>query len=207
MYNNNTLFAMEQLEKELLSILRSRQKEEQKILTLLIAAFPEQKSDIYQEYDRVIEQEFDIKVEMADSHIRIKLPAIMHRKQEYMCRLLYEQTLIRKLDDFRRKHDWKEIKYSSIIFEHVVCDFHNMPDNDNYNQSESKEILDAILLSGLIAKDNGTHCSISNITTIKEGDAPFTYVHLIDVESDKDFSIECSIRKESFEINRNYIIR
>ena len=147
---------------------------------------------------------FDIKVEYIDSHIRIKLPKINHRNNNYVHRLIYEETLIRILSEYRKRVNHRPIEYSSIIYEHISYDS-KLRDNDNYNLSECKQILDAMVCSGLITTDNGAKCEITHITSLSNDMEEYTFLHIINIQDDFNYEIERNIKKASLQNNKTLL--
>ena len=162
-------------------LLKSNVKSINKILNVIENFFPEDYEKVINDYDNIVVEENDISVMQSSGHTIIKLPQISSRRSESK-RLTYEDTLARKLTEFKLKHNLATIKNSIIVYEHMVNENGLIKDNDNYNIIEQKNILDCIVTAGIIDTDKGNNCSLCHITSVKKGIKNHTLVHVINDE-------------------------
>lgn len=122
----------------------------------------------------------DVNIELNGGCVVVELPPLLHRKAILKKRISFEKSIINEVGNYVKKYDINAIKKCVIVFEHTYPSNYNKEriyDNDNYNTSEVKQILDAIVTSNIIDNDSGESCSIMHLTTIK--DTRKTKVHII----------------------------
>lgn len=174
LYSNE---GMEELQKTVTEMLRLNIKSTKKILDIVKNLFPDEYSEILMKYDDACIKELDLCVSGTPEHITVKLPEVSKRDSKIKCRLFYEDTLIRTLNNYKTANNLDTLKEVLVVYEHIASES-KVRDNDNYNVIEQKNILDCIVSSGLINSDKGSNCSICHITTIKETE-PHTIIHIM----------------------------
>lgn len=179
MYSNE---GKEEIQKAAIELLKVNMKSANKVLNIVENYLPELHKDIVKEYDNDNKREFNLSVEELNGHMVIKLPEISSRRSEHTVRLIYEDTLIRMLSDYKIHNNVSMIDDSIIIYEHIVNNS-KIKDNDNYNSAEQKIILDCIVSAGIIKTDNGACCSICHISSVRNI-KPCTLVHILNASVD-----------------------
>lgn len=172
---------MEELQKATIDLLKSNIKSTKKILHIVNNFFPDMHNEILKQYDNDCIKELGISISGTERHITVKLPELSKRSPEVKCRLFYEDTLVRMLNNYKVANNIETLKEVLVVYEHITSGA-KIRDNDNYSVMEQKNILDCIVSSGLIDTDRGDCCSICHITTIKET-APHTVIHIIKASS------------------------
>lgn len=162
-------------------ILKSNVKSINKVLNVIDNFFPGDYENVINDYDKIVVEENDISITQSSGHTIIKLPPISSRCSDHK-RLIYEDTLIRKLTEFKVKHNLATIKNAIIVYEHIVNENGLVKDNDNYNIIEQKNILDCIVTAGIIDSDRGNNCSLCYITSVKKDMKNNTLIHIINDE-------------------------
>lgn len=191
-YSEDTVYLIRKdLEREIKELLSAADRKMQ----LLIFISPEEQEIV----DNEIKETFGLQIEEVEEHLRIKLPAMKHRKSKY--HLPYLNTLKNWLNDYKDNENYKTPECASVIYEHMVKPIpRSLLDNDNYSVTESKDIMDSLVYSELIKSDRGTQCFISHISTLTE-EEPCTYVHVIDMDNEKWMDIENLIKSRSIRTN------
>jgi hypothetical protein len=131
--------------------------------------------------EELIKKNTGVKVYWIDEHIVIKInEGISNRRIIINNRISYEDILIKKLYAFRKSSNFSPYDKCHIIFEHIYPNETpdaNIYDNDNYNMTEEKQIIDAIVDSGMINNDNGLNCFITNKAN-RNGKKRYTQIHI-----------------------------
>lgn len=131
--------------------------------------------------EEILEGVYMVDVKVLENAVKVTLPQLRHRESIYIHRIPYEKLLISKLKETIKTCNLDTISESVIVFEHITSG-HCTRDNDNYDTYESKQIIDAIVTSGLIKSDIGEYCSIMHITKAL-CDEPYTNVYIVAKDS------------------------
>ena len=152
--------------------------------------------------DKIITETFNISVNTVNKgHYAIDVPMLSSRKKDDYSKLLYAETLERELYKHKENNAIKPINKGFVVYEHrgkVVRD------NDNYNQSEQKQILDSIVTSGILSNDKGINVGIISISTYVENLNNHTRVHIIDADSSQEELYK--LLEDSYENNSNNLL-
>lgn len=168
----------QEIYKAAMELLKSNVKSINKVLNVIENFFPEEYEDVVNDYDDMVIDENDISITSFPEHVIIKLPEISSRCSEPR-RLIYEDTLVRKLTEFKVRNNLATMENAIIIYEHMVNEKCRIKDNDNYNVMEQKNILDCIVTAGIIDTDKGNNCSLCHITSVKKDIKNHTLIHVI----------------------------
>lgn len=124
---------------------------------------------------------YAVDVKSTQNAIIITLDGLMlHRKVTISNNSMWEKEFTDKLGSFVRENNYKPSNRAVVIFQHVFppeSRDSDVYDNDNYQQKESKMILDSIVSSGMIKGDKGTDCFIMHMASY--GNRLETRIHVV----------------------------